>query len=188
MFFLRKRPAAHVPCSERPEPPPPPVRFRTHVPAEVLRRCAAARPRTAKPARSADVAPRRARDRRTAHRRRHQRRPRPRHPITIYFRSLLRTTTTGCCGVPRPSNPRRLRAGRPQGRTRDDAVPRRAPLSAHTTDHRAHVRGAGRPAHAPARPPAAAGRRGPNLRTVAATSGARGLADPSPSIFAGILL
>ena len=32
-----------------------------------LRRCAAARPRTAKPMRSADVAPRRARDRRTAH-------------------------------------------------------------------------------------------------------------------------
>jgi len=70
-------------------------------------------------------------------------------------------TTTGCCGVPRPSNPRRVCAGRPQGRTRDAAVPRHAPLSAHTAKHREHVRGAGHPAHAPARPLASAGCRGP---------------------------
>ena len=45
---------------------------------EALQQCAAARPRTAKPLRSSDVAPRRARHRRTAHRRRLQLRPRPR--------------------------------------------------------------------------------------------------------------
>ena len=44
---------------------------------------------------------------------------------------------------------------------RDAATPRRAPLSAHATNHPAHTRRLGRPAHAPARPPASAGRRSP---------------------------
>jgi len=53
---------------------------------QALQQCAVGRPRTAKPPCPSDAAPRQARDRRTAHRRRLQPRPRPRHPIAIYFR------------------------------------------------------------------------------------------------------
>lgn len=52
---------------------------------QALQQCAVGRPRTAKPPCPSDAAPRQARDRRTAHRRRLQPRPRPRHPIAIYF-------------------------------------------------------------------------------------------------------
>ena len=55
---------------------------------QALQQCAVGRPRTAKPPCPSDAAPRQARDRRTAHRRRLQPRPRPRHPIAIYFRSF----------------------------------------------------------------------------------------------------
>ena len=41
---------------------------------------------------------------------------------------------------------------------RDAAAARRAPRSAHSADRQARLCGAGRPAHVPARPPAAAGR------------------------------
>ena len=58
---------------------------------QALQQCAVGRPRTAKPPCPSDAAPRQARDKRTAHRRRLQPRPRPRHPIAIYFRSFFRT-------------------------------------------------------------------------------------------------